>query len=322
MTRNISSISLSSSSPISLRAHDALAEGSLQGRVVTKGAPLKETAWDKICRVFREVVEWIKNLFDTDPKPMRDESTRKLTPSDTSFLKAKDDAFNLKRLSEMSVLNAPQSVCTLETFKSVPTVNAIRLGYEDPVEYQTALGDQVIALETGAIALTILGVSGWTMFASGAASSYSKFQSCIESAADIWQNTKGKTFLATSALLLGASLYAHRKGWLGALIHDRSLGLRGQQTEVLFRNAAYELMNQALSKPDEAVKTASKILENIELIEATLHVDLQLPLRKAKAISENLKNACEEVLSMGLTPPPIAAPTQPPVQPPIQEKQP
>ncbi len=216
---------------------------------------------------------------------------------DAAYLSLKDSAYNLKRLSEMSIENAIESVCSEEAFKMVPTNNAMNLGYDDATEYQTMLGNQAIVAQIGATALAILGISTGNIFTCLMSNKYSKTQHCLGYTAQIWQETHGKVFLAVSAIFLAASIYAHNKGWLGALLHDRSLGSRQKHIETLFRDAAKELSIQGKTNPEEAKKTATKILRNAELIETTLHMDLALPSTKAKGIVEALRQECDNILN-------------------------
>ncbi len=313
----------------------------LQARIVTKGSPVsKSPFWEKISRVFHEFIQWCmemlarfaKSFERTDQEigkvidktlnrrgkeietaieklfEKKDKEIAKVIdelPPDCSFLNGKDPAYNVQRLAGLKTANAVQSVCTEEIFKSIPKTNPIRLGYDHPAHYQTHLGDQAIALQAG---LTVLGILGMTRgavlfcMADQTESVLLAYDTCKDYEASLWYSTSGKTLLAASALLLGASLYAHRKGWLGAMLHDRSLGWRQRQIEALFRNAGQELQKQAIAKPEETAKTAARILRNAELIETTLHVELQLPLDKAKSIGNILKHACEQVVDPDLKP--------------------
>jgi hypothetical protein len=319
----------------------------LQTRIVTKGSPVsKSPFWEKISRVFHELIQWCMEMlarvmksFDRKDQEIgkgidktlkkkgkeaettieklfqkKDKEIGKAIdelPLDCSFLNGKDPAYNVQRLSELKTANAVQSVCTEEIFKSIPKTNPIRLGYADPVHYQTHLGDRAIALQAALTALGIFGMTRTAFFlcmADQTGSVAAAYKTCKNYEASLWHSTSGKTLLAASALLLGASLYAHRKGWLGAMLHDRSLGWRQRQIEALLRNAGKELQKQAIEKPEETAKTAARILRNAELIEITLHVELQLPLDKAKSIGNILKQACEQVVDPA---PPPTLPAQP-----------
>ncbi len=287
--------------------------GALQGRAVSiRPLTVRQAGtWDKICLLFRQAIQWVKDLFAPAKKPSaidRPVETIKaplpdMIPPDLTFLRPKDPGYNLKRLSELSLANAVQSVSSEEAYKTVPRQNPIRLGYDDSVQYQTELGDRFVAMQAGAAALGILGISLGTMFRLGASDSYDKFPHCVESAARVWQNTPGKTALAAAALFLAAGFYANRKGWLGAYLHDHSMGWRSTQVKILFRDAAKELAQMAKTKPQDAEKLSVRILQNSELIESTLHVDLQLPDQKAKAIADVLKTACQEALHKDLADP-------------------
>lgn len=263
--------------------------------------------WSKICRVFHEVIERIKNFFMATCRPFSKSVSKEppipLTPIDISYLKLDNPSYNLERLSEIRVENSIQSVSTEAAFKSVPKKNPIHLGYSDPVDYQTVLGDRAIAVQLGLTALGILGISRGAVYRcmkeqinNPFTQNAAPYEICRRRAANIWQTATGHLFLASSALLLVASLYAHRKGWLGALLHDPYLGWRQGQIETVFRSAANELELQTKNDPAKAEKTAEKILHNAPIIETTLTIELGLPAEKAKTIVDILKNACKETL--------------------------
>lgn len=307
-------------SPIASSAKSALiqtsAEGKLQERTLTKNPVRHLTSlFEKISRLFAQIIHWLKGVVERFSKPLENGGKKgetfpeiPLPPPDFSFLHPKDPAYNVKRLSEMSIANASQSVSTEAVFKSLPKTNPIRLGFEDPVAYQTHLGDQAVALHGAITALGITGISLGNIFACRASNRYPKFSDCVQSMATVWQEPAGQTGLMVSTLLFSASVYAHRKGWLGQILHDRSKALRERQIETLFRAAASELQNQAITNPKEALLRATKILQNLELIESSLHVDLQLSLEKAKAIRSILEQACERASD------PDPAPVEPPPQ--------
>lgn len=263
--------------------------------------------WSKICRVFHEVIERIKNFFISAYRPFSKNVSKEppipLPPLDISYLKLDNPSYTLERLSEIRVENSIQSVSTEAAFKSVPKKNPIHLGYVDPVDYQTMLGDRAIAVQVGLTALGILGISRGAVYRcmkeqinNPFTQNAAPYEICRRRAANIWQTATGRLFLAGSALLLVTSLYAHRKGWLGALLHDPYLGWRQRQIETLFRSAANELEIQAKNDPAKAEKTAEKILHNVPLIETTLTIELGLPAEKAKVIVDILKKTCKETL--------------------------
>jgi|GEM_PF-6085484 len=341
------------SSSLGLTAiQESQGKAKLQARIVTKGSLVsKPPFWEKISRVFHEFIQWCMEMLarctksferqdkeigtvidktlktkgkeiETAIKKLFEKKDKEISkvidelPPGCSFLNGKDPAYNVLRLSGLKTSNAVQSVCTEEIFKSIPKTNPIRLGYDHPAHYQTHLGDQAIAAQAALTAFGILGITRGAVLCCMADRTESVDLAdyiCKQETASLWHSTSGKTLLAASALLLGASLYAHRKGWLGAMLHDRSLGWRQRQIEALFRNAGQELQKQAIAKPEETAKAAAQILRNAELIETTLHVELQLPLDKAKSIGNILKHACEQVVDPDLKPaaPPPAHPAQP-----------
>jgi hypothetical protein len=261
-------------------------------------------------RCFQHGIETVKRVMLKDhQKPEltleeieSKEATVPLPSIDMAYLNPKDPAYNLKRLGEMTAQNATESICSEEIFKMVPASNAMSLGYNDPIEYQTILGDQAIVAQVALTALSILGITLGNIFACRASNQYPKFIHCVQSTAEIWQNSSGKTFLAASILLLGVSFYAHNKGWLGRQLYDRSLQIRERKLEALLRDASQELLILAKTNPKESKETATKILKNAELIEATLRVDLGISQTKAKNIVDNLKKACKDILNPNLSP--------------------
>lgn len=281
---------------------------------MTPSSDAQESVWTKICHLAKEAIVRFQNLFQLvektkieTPPPIAFSPAPLVEPEeppvmeaeplplvDPAFLKPKDPSYNLKRFSEISVGNAVQSVCSEKIFQTIPRRNAIRLGYETHLQYQTQLGDRAIAAQAALTALGILGISLGNIFTCRAANLHPKFSSCVKSAAVTWQNPSGQGFLAVSALLFAASLYAHRKGWLGAALHDRSLGWRQRQIESLFRDAAKQLAEMKDAEP-----CASRILENGSLIEMTLHVDLHLSAEKAKMIVDILRNVARDILDRG-----------------------
>jgi hypothetical protein len=220
----------------------------------------------------------------------------KVASLDTSFLKLENPTYNLYRLSTLDLGNAAFSTSTLKIFKALPRQNPIRLGYDDPIAYQTELGDRAIGTLMATSALAFLGICLAILFECGAANRYPQFSQCVGWTANILQNETAKTFFATLGLLLSASLFAHRKGWLGAFLHDPALKGRCTQTKGLFQSAAQTLFEMAKTKPEETAKLARHIFRNLPLIQHTLHVDIQIPEQIAKEISEMLKTACTQVL--------------------------
>ncbi len=299
-----SAISNKSEPPLILPKLEA---GSLKGRTITRQAvenPLR-AVWEKICRWFLEFVHWIQNIFfGAAASPLKKEPALEPivppAPLDTAFLRPNDPSYNLRRLGEMASSNAIQSIATVEVFKRVPRQNAIRLGYDDPVHYQTALGDRAIAAQTGLTGLAIFVLARVLRIACLQGQNSSEkaraYALCSKEAADFWQNTPGKTVLAVAGLLLAASLYAHRKGWLGKFLHDPSLGWRQSRLETLYLTAAKELRERSKTAPSSAEDLALRIQKNSELIEATLHVELQIPKKEAQKLTNHLKAACQEVL--------------------------
>lgn len=220
-----------------------------------------------------------------------------LLPADMAYLHPKDAAYNLKRLSEISIENAIQSVCTEEISKTIPEKTAMILGYDNPDSYRAVLGDHAIVAQVALIALSILGINIGNLFSCRASNQYAKFSHCIQSTAEIWKNTSGKTLLAICGLILGTSLYSHNKGWIGTMLYDRSLLAREKNVANLFREASGELFLLAGKNSTEAIKTAKKILQKIEFIQTTLHVNIGISSLKAKKITDDLKNACQDILS-------------------------
>lgn len=307
-----SAVSKKSESPLIFPALEPKLEtGSLKGRMITRqagGKPM-EAVWEKICRWFLDFVHWIQSIFiGAAASPLKKEPALEPitlpgtppSPLDTAFLRPNDPSYNLRRLSEMASSNAIQSIATVEVFKRVPRQNAIRLGYDDPVHYQTALGDRAIAAQTGLTGLAIFVLARVLRIACLQGQNLSEkaraYALCSKEAADFWQNTPGKTVLAGAGLLLAASLYAHRKGWLGKFLHDPSLGWRQSRLETLFLTAAKELRERSKTDSSSAEDLALRIQKNSELIEATLHVELQIPKKEAIKLTNHLKAACQEVL--------------------------
>lgn len=307
--------SLPTSAPV-----PALTASSLNGRAISTQSvtKLQESLWNKICRFVSELWQKFKQLFTwtssapkkiiaSAPKEKKPsiETAPIVVPSPTSppsFLRLNEPAYNLRRLSEMQVADAASSLSTEAVFKAAPRKNAYRLGYDNSSQYQTALGDNAIAMQAGATALGLLGLSLGTFFVIRSGNEYPKLKSCIEAAASIWPETSGKTLIAASGLTMAASLYAHHKGWLGALLHDTSSGWRGRQVEALFEGAANELASLNRTDALEAEKIARQILANSDLIEISLQTDLQLTAKKASMLTEILRtscHACLEDIAMG-----------------------
>ncbi len=260
-----------------------------------KGSLAFQNGMDTLKKTFIQQEENLP-LPEEEISPIKKEPLAPLLPADMAYLSAKDSSYNLKRLSEISIENAIQSVCTEEISKTIPEKTAMALGYDNPNSYQAVLGDHTIVTQVALTAVSILGISIGNMFTCRASNQYSKFSSCVQSSAQIWNNTTGKTFLAVTSLILGASLYAHSKGWIGALLYDRSLHTRERNVANLFRDAGRELSLLAGRNPTEAIKTAKKILQKIEFIRTTLHVNIGLSSSQAKKIAEDLKNACQDIL--------------------------
>ncbi len=216
-----------------------------------------------------------------------------ITPPNLSYLRKRDPAYNLQRISEIGHANAPESVCTEEIFKTLPKTNPMRLGYEDAEDYRTVLGDRAIAAGIGAAATAALGLSLGGIATCALTGRQTKPSHCVEAQEQFLRETSTQTLLAGGALLLAAGLYAHRQGWLGALLHDRSLGWRSREIGKLFKEAARSLDEMRLADPEKAKKLAGRILENRDLIQATLRVELRLSEERSKAAFEPLKNACQ-----------------------------
>jgi hypothetical protein len=276
----------------------------LQGRIVTR-SPVLESVWEKISRIIYEFISWVKSFFiPVSPplklsRPVETFSPPPALPLDTSFLRKDDPTYNLSRLAAMTPANAVQSVATEEIVKTLPKKSAIRMGYEDLAEHQTALGDKVVLIQTALTGAAIFGLWSWlrsSCLANSDPTNPKRFGICTREAADFWQNTSGKTLLACAALLLTISLYAHKKGWLGALLAGRSSGWRTSRLEVLFQKAANELTLP--SKKDAAQKEAlaRQILINLPLIDATLQVEFEIPHQSSTKLTNLLKTACQEAL--------------------------
>jgi len=302
----VASIDKASFGPVSPPAQT----GALKGRAVSKQpvGDKQSSAWAKICKLLREFVAWLKKVFSSPETPASLPLVSLSPPVvDPSFLKSKDPAYNLKRMSEISPENATPSLYTEAIYKSLPRKNPIRMGYTDPVQYQTALGDKAIALQTALTALGIIGLSRGMIASCMAGMDASNvgraYHICRNGAASFWQDTSGKTVLTGCALLLAASLFAHRKGWLGPLFHDRSLQWRGRQIEALFKDAAEELGKKISTDPVAAEEIAKHLLEHLDLIEATLRVELQISQEKVTKIVELLRTSIERALDPDLRSP-------------------
>ncbi len=235
-----------------------------------------------------------KKFFENGP-------TIKNAP-DVNYLRPKDSAYNLKRLSEIDTQNTLSSVCTQEIRNMVPIKNAMHLGYEDPSQYQTICADKAIVTQTAITALSILSITLGKIYICRASNSYPKFYHCVQSTAAFWQGTQGKIVLAVSGALLAASFYAHSQGWLGTQLYDRYLSRREKAIKAVFRDVCKELLMQAETRPHEAQKIAKNILQNKDLIEITLQFDLAISREKAKSLVDELKTACELVLTHHLPP--------------------
>lgn len=206
---------------------------------------------------------------------------------------------HLIHLSQMTPDSAVQSMVTQEIAHLLPKQNPIRLGYEDRIQYETALGDSAIV---GIAALTSLGILGATFAKTFSCMVHEEdaieyiYAICKRQTASFWNGSSGKTILTASALFLAASSYVHKKGWLGAWIHDPFLNRRSSQITTLFQTSAKELIKIKTTDPKAAEKIAQKISTHLELIENTLATELQVSTQTAQKAANILRVACKAVL--------------------------
>jgi len=224
-------------------------------------------------------------------------------PAD-QFLQEKQHALNLIKISDIDLKNIIHHISTKEIYQSIPKVNPIELGYNDAVEYQTKLGDDVIAAGIGITSFSIL-----TSSLMGIISCIADSTEEVEVATDMCYSSAGEWFSTPAAQLLSYSLigalltglYVHRQGWLGKCLHDPFKQSRSEKILKVYAGIANELYMQTAearikndsAKIAELKALANNIRENMPLIKNELINVVQIESSEATRAMEVLEWACD-----------------------------
>jgi hypothetical protein len=224
------------------------------------------------------------------------------------FLRADNPSFNLFVLSQMHREQKKTELCTEAIFKSLPSLDAYRLGLRNKAEAETDLGDAILAAGIALGALAIWAITSGSVIHCAANrptfSDHDEMHHCYNKIGEWWTRPGPRICVAGGALVLGFAAYFHRTGWLGKGCLDSSASWRDAQMQLLYRNTILELEIQAgrAAQSDDAIaisaieKTVRQILQNSDLIQNRLTHEVQLSPHAAEKIVADLRSACQKLL--------------------------